>query len=226
MATQMEHEYWDDRSQTFDRDNPYIVGAGLNDEIKAWLQQQFARTETVLELGSGTGIFSEAIAPIVKHLTATDASEPMLQQARAKLGQYGNIKFQKEDASHTSFGEASFDAVFMVNLLHIVQTPALILKECRRVVKSDGKVVVVDITLRGAPLLEKIGMVIRYVTRWGLPPASNRNMSLDELAGLMQEAGFLVKDRILIGTGIKAACLTGYKQALPTKTSERIAFKP
>jgi hypothetical protein len=51
MATQMEHEYWDNRSRTFDQDNPYIVGAGLNDEIKAWLQQQFARTETVLELG-------------------------------------------------------------------------------------------------------------------------------------------------------------------------------
>jgi ubiquinone/menaquinone biosynthesis C-methylase UbiE len=225
MATQMEHEYWDDRSQTFDRDNPYIVGAGLNDEIKAWLQQQFARTETVLELGCGTGAFSEAVAPVVKHLTATDASEPMLQQASIKLGQYGNIKLQKEDATHASFGEASFDTVFMVNLLHIVKAPALILGECRRIVKSDGKVIVIDITLRGAPLLEKIGMVIRYVTRWGLPPASNRNMSLEELAGLMQEVGFLVQDKILIGTGLKAACLTGYKQALP-KTSERTAIKP
>ena len=216
MATQMEHEYWDNRSRTFDQDNPYIVGAGLNDEIRAWLQKQFAHTETVLELGCGTGVFSEAVAPIVKHLTATDASEPMLQQASAKLGQYGNIKLQKEDASHTSFGEASFDAVFMVNLLHIVPVPALVLEECRRVVRGDGKIIVIDITLRGAPLLEKIGMVIRYVARWGPPPASNRNMSLDELAGLMQEAGFLVQDKILIGTGLQAACLTGYKQALPT----------
>lgn len=218
MATQIEHEYWDDRSQTFDQDNPYIVGAGLNDEIKAWLQKQFARTDTVLELGCGTGAFSEAVAPLVKHLTATDVSEPMLQQASVKLGQYGHVMIQKEDALHMSFGEAAFDAVFMVNLLHIVQSPALILNECRRVVKGGGKVIVIDITLRGAPLLEKIGMVIRYMARWGLPPASNRNMSLDELAGLMQEAGFLVKDRILIGTSIKAACLTGYKQALPTNS--------
>ena len=76
--------------------------------------------------------------------------------------------------------------------------------------KDGGKVIVIDITLRGAPLLEKIGMVIRYVTRWGLPPASNRNVSLEELAGLMQEAGLRVKDQVLIGTGLKAACLTGY----------------
>jgi hypothetical protein len=51
-------------------------------------------------------------------------------------------------------------------------------------------------------------------------------MSLTDLAGLMQEAGFQVKDKIIIGTGLKAACLTGYKQALPTKTSERTATKP
>ena len=220
MAARTEHEYWDNRSRTFDQDNPYIVGAGLNDEIKAWLQQQFARTETVLELGCGTGVFSEAVAPVVGHLTATDASEPMLQQASAKLGQYDNIKFQKQDALHTSFGEASFDAVFMVNLLHIVPAPELILEECRRVVKNDGKVIVIDITLRGAPALEKIGMVIRYVTRWGLPPASNRNMSLDELADLMQEAGFLVQDKILIGKGPRAACLTGYKGALSTRAQQ------
>lgn len=206
----MEHEYWDNRSRTFDQDNPYIVGAGLNDEIKAWLQNQFTHTETVLELGCGTGVFSEAVAPVVKHLTATDTSVLMLQQASVKLGQYGNVKLQREDATHTSFDESSFDAVFMVNLLHIVPVPALVLEECRRVVKDDGKVVVIDITFRGAPLLEKIGMVIRYVTRWGLPPASNRNVSLEELAGLMQEAGLLVKDQVLIGTGLKAACLTGY----------------
>lgn len=220
MATQIEHEYWDDRSQTFDRDNPYIVGPGLNAEIKAWLQKQFADTDLVLELGCGTGAFSEAVAPVVKHLTATDVSEPMLQQASAKLGQYSNIRLQKQDACHTSFDESAFDVVFMVNLLHIVQAPALILHECRRVVKNGGKVIVVDITPQGAPLLAKIGLGIRYLARWGLPPAANRNMSLTELANLMQGAGFLVKEQTLIGTDLKAACLTGCKQALPTKTSE------
>jgi ubiquinone/menaquinone biosynthesis C-methylase UbiE len=210
--TTTEHQYWEDRSETFDEDTSYIVGADLNNDIKRWLQNQFTRTDTVLELGCGTGTFSEAVAPLVKDLIATDMSEPMLHQARAKLGEHGNVQFQKQDAYKTTFKESTFDAVLTVNLLHIVYEPALILQECSRVVRNGGKVVVADVTSQGTPLLAGIRLGLRYLKRWGRPPASNRNMSLDELVGLTQDAGFLVKDDALIGTRVKAACLTGYKQ--------------
>lgn len=211
-TTTTEHQYWEDRSETFDEDTSYIVGADLNDDIKRWLQNQFTRTDTVLELGCGTGTFSEAVAPLVRDLIATDMSEPMLHQARAKLGEHGNVRFQKQDAYKTTFDESTFDAVLMVNLLHVVHEPALILQECNRVVRNGGRIVVADITSQGTPLLAGIGLGLRYLKRWGRPPASNRNMSLDELVGLTQEAGFLVKDEALIGTTVKAACVTGYKQ--------------
>ena len=205
-----EHQYWEERSETFDQDTSYIVGAGLNDDIRRWLQEQFTRTDAVLELGCGTGTFSEAVAPLVKDVIATDMSEPMLHQARAKLGEHSNVRFQKQDAYKTSFSESTFDAVLMVNLLHVVHDPALILQECSRVVRSGGRIVVADVTSQGTPLLAGIGVGLRYLKRWGRPPASNRNMSLDELVRLTQEAGFLVKDEALIGTTVKAACLTGY----------------
>jgi len=208
-----EHQYWQDRSETFDQDTFYIVGAGLTNDIKSWLQKQFTPTDAVLELGCGTGTFSEAVAPLVKDLTATDMSEPMLQQARAKLGEHSNVQFQKQDAYKTSFNDSAFDAVFMVNLLHIVHDPALILQECSRVVRDDGRVVVADVTSQGTPLLAGIRLGLRYLRTWGRGPASGRNLSLDELVRLTQEAGFLVKEEALIGTTVKAACLTGYKQA-------------
>ncbi len=207
-----EHLYWEDRAQTFDEDSSFIVGADLTDDIVRWLQTQFTLTDTVLELGCGTGTFSEAIAPHVNDLTATDMSERMLHQARAKLAEHGNVRFQKQDAYKTTFDEASFDAVVMVNLLHVVQEPALILRECDRVVRDGGRVVVVDVTSQGTPLLAGIKLGLRYLRRWGRPPASNRNLSLNELVGLMQAAGFLVKDEALIGATIKAACVTGYHQ--------------
>ena len=214
MSTrEAEHQYWGDRSETFDRDTSYIVGSGLNNDIRSWLKNQFTGTDSVLELGCGTGTFSEAVAPLVKDLIATAMSEPMLQQARAKLGEHGNVRFQKQDAYKTAFDESEFDAVLMVNLLHVVHDPALILEECSRVVRDGGKIVVADITSQGTPLLAGIGLGLRYLKRWGRPPASNRNMSLDELVRLTQEAGFLVKDEALIGTTVKAACLTGHMQA-------------
>jgi ubiquinone/menaquinone biosynthesis C-methylase UbiE len=208
-----EHQYWEDHSETYDQDTSYIVGASLENDIKSWLQKQFTRTDAVLELGCGTGTFSEAVAPLVKDLTATDMSESMLQQARAKLGEHSNVQFQKQDAYRTSFNESAIDAVLMVNLLHIADDPALILQECSRVVRDGGRVVVADITTQGAPLLAGIRLVLRYLRTWGRGPASNRNISLDELVRLTQEAGFLVKDETLIGATVKAVCLTGYKQA-------------
>ncbi len=211
-----EHQYWEERSETFDEDTSYIVGESLNNDIKIWLQKQFVSTDDVLELGCGTGTFSEAVAPLVRDLTATDMSEAMLQQAGAKLGQHSNVRFQKQDAYNTSFEESTFDAVLMVNLLHVVHDPVLILQECSRVLGEGGKVVVADITSQGTPLLAGIGLGVRYLRRWGFPPASNRNVSLNALVRLTQEAGFLVKNETLIGRRIKAACLTGFKQTEPT----------
>jgi ABC-2 type transport system ATP-binding protein len=211
--TTTEHQYWEARSDTFDEDTSYIVGTELNDDIKAWLQKQFTHTDAVLELGCGTGTFSEAVAPLVTDLIATDMSDAMLDRARDKLGDHGNVRFQKQDAYKTTFEDATFDVVFMVNLLHIVHDPASVLQESGRVVRNGGKIVVVDVTSQGTPLLAGMRLGLRYLRRWGRPPASNRNLRLDELIRLTQDAGFLVKDEALVGRTVKAACLTGYKRS-------------
>ncbi len=215
-TTTTEHQYWEDRSETFDEDASYVVGPGLTDDIKRWLEHQFARTDTVLELGCGTGTFSEAVAPLVKDLIATDMSEPMLDRARAKLGGHSNVRFEKQDAYKTDYDASTLDAVLLVNLLHIVHDPALILRECSRVVRDDGRIVVADVTSQGTPLLAGLRLGLRYLRRWGRPPASSRNISLDELVRLTREAGFLVKDEALIGTTVKAACVVAYKTGPPT----------
>jgi ubiquinone/menaquinone biosynthesis C-methylase UbiE len=207
-----EYEYWGDRAQTFDEDSSYVVGTGLNDDIKSWLRTQFAPTDTVLELGCGTGTFSEAVAPLVGHLIATDMSERMLHQASAKLERHGNTRLQRENAYATSFDESEFDAVVMVNLLHIVDDPAQVLEECNRVVRDGGTIVAVDVTSQGTPLLAGLLLGLRYLRRWRRPPSFGRNLGLDDLAQLAHDAGFLVKDEALIGETIKAACLTGHKQ--------------
>jgi ubiquinone/menaquinone biosynthesis C-methylase UbiE len=207
-----EYEYWGDRAQTFDQDSAYVVGTGLSDDIKSWLQTQFAPTDAVLELGCGTGNFSEAVAPLVEHLVATDMSERMLHQASAKLGLHGNIRLQREDAYTTSFDDSEFDAVLMANLLHIVDDPAQVLRECNRVVRDGGKIVAVDVTSQGTPRLAGLLLGLRYLRRWRRPPSFGRNLGLDDMAQLAHDAGFLVKDEALIGETIKAACLTAHKQ--------------
>jgi ubiquinone/menaquinone biosynthesis C-methylase UbiE len=91
----------------------------------------------------------------------------MLQQARSKLGQHNNIQFQKQDAYNTSFDDSTFDAVLMVNLLHIVHDPTLILGECARVLGESGRVVVADVTTKGAPMMAGAQVGMRYMNGGG-----------------------------------------------------------
>ena len=77
--------------------------------------------------------------------------------------------------------------------------------------KDGGRVAVVDVTSQGTPLLAGMRLGLRYLRRWGRPPASNRNLTLDDLVRLTQEAGLVVKEEALIGKTVKAACLIGHK---------------
>ena len=64
----------------------------------------------VLDVGSGTGIAAEGAAAIVGasgHITATDISPAMLEQARQRLGNLANFAFSVEDAQAMSFPDAS-----------------------------------------------------------------------------------------------------------------------
>lgn len=51
----------------------------------------------VLELACGTGLFSDALAPVVGELLATDYAEAMVAEARTRAGHHGNASFSQRD---------------------------------------------------------------------------------------------------------------------------------
>ena len=70
---------------------------------------------TVLDIATGTGDFALAIARKLKlrHVMAVDISEGMMRVGREKAAREGLhdvVRFQKEDCSHLSFADNSFDA--------------------------------------------------------------------------------------------------------------------
>ena len=206
-----EHEYWGKLARTFHGDALYVVGSDVYQEVRGWLQKQFRDTDTVLELGCGTGYFSEMIADRVKHLTATDLALEMIEQAKKNLSQFSNVEVKIEDSYATSFEDGVFDALLLVNLLHIVESPIAVLKESHRVLSSDGQIVIVDVTGHGMSLLKKMKLVIRYLRKFGKLPSNNKSFSQDELAAMINEAAFAVEETELIGNDTKAVCLTGKK---------------
>ena len=210
-GNEQEYKYWGKLARTFHEDTLYVVGHDVYQEVRRWLQNQFEVTDAALELGCGTGFFSGIIADRVKHLTATDFAPEMIEQAKKNLSQFRNVEVRKEDSYDTSFADNVFDVILLANLLHIVETPVAVLKESHRVLQSDGRIVIVDATGHGMSLFKKMRLVVRYLRRFGKPPSSNRSFSPDELAAMVEEAGFAVEESILIGKNAKVVCLRGRK---------------
>ena len=98
---------------------------------------KWVRAKEVLELATGPGVLAKRIAPVTKRMLATDYSAGMI--AEAKKGACSkNLRFEVADAMDLPYADASFDAVIIVNALHLLPEPERALREIARVLRPDG----------------------------------------------------------------------------------------
>lgn len=103
------------------------------------------RLGDVLDVGSGDGAVASYLAPYCKSLTCIDASERMIEAARARLAAHANVSAQVADAQTLPFRDRSFDDVMVFHTLTYAADPAAVLAECARVVRPAGRVVVLSL---------------------------------------------------------------------------------
>ena len=190
--------YWSRFADTYDEKQESVVGKFLLDEINAELRL-LSDLGDVVELGCGTGNFSEAMAWNADSLFATDLSEALLEKARQRLGDHHKIKFQIQNCMGTSFRAGQFDTVFMANLLHVIENPPQVIQESHRILKQDGKLIIVTYTSYGMKILDKIKLAVRFLRSWGKPPRHTHNFSPQDLSSLLQNTGFSVTASKLLG---------------------------
>jgi ubiquinone/menaquinone biosynthesis C-methylase UbiE len=102
---------------------------------------RLAPRQRVLDIASGTGLVAEAAAALVGpsgHVTATDISPAMIEQARRNLGSLGNVSFGIEDAQSLTFPDRSFDAVTCGLGMMFFPDPAQAVAEFHRVLRPGG----------------------------------------------------------------------------------------
>jgi SAM-dependent methyltransferase len=95
-----------------------------------------------LEIGVGTGRIALPFVQIGADYTGADLSLPMLEVLRKKIaaipeGQV-RLKLALADAMALPFAGASFDVIIMIHLLHLVSDWRQTLRECRRVLRDGG----------------------------------------------------------------------------------------
>lgn len=99
------------------------------------------RRDLVVEVGAGTGNFLALFEGAERDLVAVDLVPAMLDQARAS---FPEMHLVLADGAALPFASGSVDLVASAQALHHIQQPVSVLKEMRRVVKGDGRVLIVD----------------------------------------------------------------------------------
>ena len=192
--------YWDRFSNTYDEKVDRLVGKDLRRGLARMLESE-PDPGNVLELGCGTGYFTRAIAKKAKHVTATDLSGNMVEAAKRNLKDLNNVDFKVENSESTSFPPESFDMVLMANMLHALDDPLKALKECNRVLKKDGILLIMNYTDEEMGKVDRTLMLFRFAIMFGFPPKKNWPMTAERLRSLLKGAGFRIERMNLLRGG-------------------------
>jgi ubiquinone/menaquinone biosynthesis C-methylase UbiE len=211
MKTQREEKYWTRFAESYDGDGEYVVGKRIIRLIEEALLSERS-LGNALECGCGTGTFTKAIARNASHLTASDLSREMLEVARVRLREFGNVAVQEADCTSISFPDKSFDSVFLTNLIHVIDDPVQCLCESYRILRDGGYLIVVDFTGYHLSCTKKLQLVLKYLKVWGPPPRGGQNnMTPGGLQSMVERAGFHVQQVQLLTGGANALYLRGTK---------------
>jgi SAM-dependent methyltransferase len=74
--------------------------------------------DTVLELGPGPGLTTQALAPLTNQLTAIEIDPDLAQRAGELTRGLGNVQVVIGDATELPFADAEFSAVVCMTMLH------------------------------------------------------------------------------------------------------------
>jgi ubiquinone/menaquinone biosynthesis C-methylase UbiE len=91
-----------------------------------------------LELGCGTGVFLERVAPSGAGIVGLDLSADLLAKARGRLVATANVVLHRGNAESLPYADASFDAVYGSSVLHHLDLDRA-LGEVLRVLRPGGR---------------------------------------------------------------------------------------
>ena len=147
--------------------------------------------ERVAEIGCGSGWFTFEIERACRPrgmVYALDMQPAMLQILRARCENWERILTLPCGENSFELDDAEVDVVFHANVLHECEEPLRHLAETRRVLKNDGRLIVIEWhpgAAGGDPDLPG--------------PSAQRRLESETVRGWVEEAGFVVQETRDVG---------------------------
>jgi ubiquinone/menaquinone biosynthesis C-methylase UbiE len=174
--------------------------AELYRQLCVILSKSLDRNMQVLELACGTGQLTFPLCEKVAGWEATDFSEKMIEEAKARAANFP-VAFSVQDATNLPYKDGRFDAVIIANALHIMPDPDKALTEIRRVLKIGGLLIAPTFVYDGNInkvriwLMELIGF--RTFHKW----------KADEYVEFVCKKGFRVIENSVIESDMLPECI-------------------
>lgn len=142
----------------------------------------------MLELGCGTGTTSLKLSDQVRHITATDISNRMLEIADHKKLEQGitNVDFMQKGVEDLPFGE-TYDVIFASSLLHLLTDLDDSLSRIRQSIEPGGLFISKTVCLKKQNPIYPI--VIPIMRLFGKAPYVNF-ITGNEMEAAIKKAGF------------------------------------
>lgn len=189
---QFENDWWDANGslKTLHVINPVRLGF-ITESINL-------KDKTVLDVGCGGGILSEALAKVAKQVTAIDLSENALNIARHHATDNNINNIQYDYISTEDYAEThpdSFDVITCMEMLEHVPLPASIIQACFKMLKPGGTVFFATLN-RNPGAYVKAVIAAEHILKL-LPKGTHdyaKFIKPSELIGDCREAGFVIDE--------------------------------
>ena len=150
----------------------------------------FLGDKCVLEVGCGTAFHLFSLSEYFKYGIGVDIAEKMLEICRKNalyLKQPEKLKFICDDAETLQkIASRSIDIVFFVGLIEHLLNPLNFLRNCRRVLKRNGKLIGITPN-RYSPWYSLVGPLVRKSMKH---LSTDRYYSKSELCNMLSSTGF------------------------------------
>lgn len=156
----MQEELLENNKRYLERINLYKgFGYDIEEERKLILDKAQPLYGDILEVGTGKGHFTIALAREGYRFTSIDISEEEQRFARFNI-RYLDLEefvdFRIENAEHLSFEDKSFDVIFSINTLHHLANPFKVIDELIRIVTFEGKIILSEFTKESLEIIDKV----------------------------------------------------------------------
>jgi len=197
--TGLNEKKWDSEADTYDSRYFTFYIRSMQRKIVSLLN--FNKNQRLLDVGCGTGRALQLASDLVDgqgEFYGIDLSSKMLEVAKSSSSDK-NMHFYKANAEKLPFEDDFFDLIMCCNSFHHYANPNVVLSEMYRVLNSNGRVYILDITT------DTLFMKIIDKLWRNIEPSHVKQYSTKEYEVLFQKAGlkYIKSTPVVVGGFVK-----------------------